>query len=79
VHWTDESQLGGLVAPFAHWLKTLQLGGFTAPFVQGGNTLHDGGSIAPFAQLLLHAPLINTWPGGQEVDGVVVLLEDCKP
>ena len=69
--------MGGLVAPFVHWLKTLQLGGFAAPFVHGGNTLHEGGSVAPFEQLLLHAPLINIWPGGQDV--VVVLLEDCKP
>jgi len=79
VHRTDEVQLGGLVAPFVHELKTLQLVGFAAPFVHGGNTLHEGGFVAPLAQLLMHAPLINAWPGGQEVDGMVVLLEDCKP
>ena len=60
MHWTDESQLGG----------------FAAPFVHCGKTLHEGGSVAPLVQLLLHAPLINVWPGGHEV---VVLLEDCKP
>ena len=68
--------MGGLVAPFVHGLKTSQLGGFAAPFVHGGNTLHEGGSVAPFAQLLLHAPLTNIWPGGQDV--VVVLVEDCR-
>ena len=60
-----------------HWTDEVQLGGFAAPLVHGGNTLHEGGSVAPFAQLLLHAPLINISPGGQDV--VVVIVEDCIP